>query len=258
MSSIFLNTLGSSAKPRKLYSNYVPGSYVVTIPDDVWFVIATIQAGGGSAGHGFSNYFPAQGGASGYCLINLVIPVTPGELVPVVIGAGGVGRNTSGMNGAPGGNSSVKSYVARGGQAGACVTGTTSSQNGETSREEFSNITGTWMQEQLKSNALFIPQENIIPSITAKWHSSHSVGVVGVDNIVSQFSFSRGADYSADGDLFTGGAPSFFASGASAGLSTPATPLKGAGGAPASNGGLSGAGGPGFVELVYFSDFTLA
>lgn len=250
-----LLSLGGGQKPRKFYSNYVPGSYSVTIPADVWFVIATIQAGGGAGGSGLTASFAGQGGASGFCLFEVPVLVTPGEVVPVVIGAGGLGANAAA--GGDGGNTTLKRLVAKGGKGGARNASTTA-QNGLTSQILRYDFSDAYLRYQLSACNLAVPLDVILPSITAKWHSSKTAVVAGTDDIVAAWGTSRGADYNDGGNIQTGGAPSAFVNGASANYTTPGAPLKGAGGGACSNGGYGGDGGPGFVELVYFSDSIIA
>src|SRR5262245_52607179 len=69
-----------------------------TVPAGVSSVLVEAWGGGGAGGSG-PNY-GGGGGGGGY--VRAVLAVSPGQAVPVTIGAGGVGA--CGMSGTPGGN----------------------------------------------------------------------------------------------------------------------------------------------------------
>ncbi|AFM01454.1 hypothetical protein Desde_3163 [Desulfitobacterium dehalogenans ATCC 51507] len=103
-----------------------PGTYSFTVPEGVNSIFALIQAGGGGGG----GNTPGQvggggGGGGGYGVFS--IPVTPGQILPIVVGSGGLGGTinyydgskwTGATAGQDGGNSSVGSYSCTGGKGG--------------------------------------------------------------------------------------------------------------------------------------------
>ncbi|MFZ9740737.1 MAG: glycine-rich domain-containing protein [Candidatus Nanopelagicaceae bacterium] len=76
-----------------------PGTYTFTVPDDVFFLTAVCVGGGGAAAWGQNGREQSGGGGGGLRYINY-LPVTPGEILTVTVGAGGLtpSQNTPGAN----------------------------------------------------------------------------------------------------------------------------------------------------------------
>lgn len=100
-----------------------PGTYYWTVPDGVSGVMAMVTAGGGGGGEGRfgwdTSYNLACSGGGGGTNISFVT-LTPGQVVTVVVGAGGYAGNTGPSfslgTGGPGQSSSFSSLTATGGQ----------------------------------------------------------------------------------------------------------------------------------------------
>ena len=90
-----------------------------TVPAGVYSVQVTVVGAGGSGANGQIN----GGGGYAGAVVTQTVSVSPGQVIPVSIGAGGVAREYSAsggyVNGAAGGNSSFGSLVAAGGSGGA-------------------------------------------------------------------------------------------------------------------------------------------
>ena len=89
-----------------------------TVPTGIYSVQVTVIGAGGSGANGSTN----GGGGYAGAVVTQTVSVSPGQVIPVSIGAGGVARefmNSGGyVNGAAGGNSSFGSVVAAGGSGG--------------------------------------------------------------------------------------------------------------------------------------------
>ncbi|AFM42950.1 hypothetical protein Desaci_4087 [Desulfosporosinus acidiphilus SJ4] len=106
-----------------------PGTYYWTVPDGVNSLTAAITgAGGGSSGGATTGSQVAYGGGggSGGTYIGPV-PVTPGQIIVIVVGTGGISKSGNtlvyspgvfGAQGSNGGDSSVAGVVGHGGTAG--------------------------------------------------------------------------------------------------------------------------------------------
>lgn len=100
-----------------------PGTYYWTVPNGVSGVMAMVTAGGGGGGEGafgWDTYYTlACGGGGGGTNINFVT-ITPGQVVTIVVGAGGYAGNTGPSfslgTGGQGQSSSFGSLTATGGQ----------------------------------------------------------------------------------------------------------------------------------------------
>lgn len=115
---------GSSDAPGGVFFD-VPGVYEWEVPAGVFQVCAACL-GGGASGAKWSNRATPSGGGGGLGWGN-DIPVTPGQIITVTVGAGGA-RRSSLANGAPGGDSSFGDLiVATGGES------STSADSGGTS-----------------------------------------------------------------------------------------------------------------------------
>ena len=99
----------------------VPGTYSYTVPADVTSIRVRLVGGGGGSSsynagcnYGASNSGGGGGGSGGYQ--QTTIPVTPGDVITVTVGAGGVrGGEASvcyyGTNAGSGGNTSIQSGI---------------------------------------------------------------------------------------------------------------------------------------------------
>lgn len=88
------------------------GTFVV--PEGVYKIKArVIGGGGGGGGGGNTNASGRGGGGGGY--VEGSFSVTPGQSIPVTVGAGGAGGGASGTNGASGGSSSLGALASAGG-----------------------------------------------------------------------------------------------------------------------------------------------
>ncbi len=87
-----------------------------TVPQGVSRVRVTVIGGGGAGGT--DAQLPGGGGGAGGRALRIISGLTPGAVIPVTVGAGGV-ASTSPADGSPGGTSSFGVYVsATGGQGG--------------------------------------------------------------------------------------------------------------------------------------------
>jgi hypothetical protein len=89
------------------------GTFVV--PPKVYTVYVTMCGGGGGGGRGVGYY----GGGGAQCWIKQPVNVTPGDSIPVTVGAGGTGKTSSDGNGTAGGASSFGSLLSASGGASA-------------------------------------------------------------------------------------------------------------------------------------------
>lgn len=122
---IDLSQLGGGAK---LKSQTFLSSGNFTVPDGVETVWVTMCGGGGSGGainSGSSTNTAASGGGAGFFVEKLPVNVVPGTVIPVVVGAGGLGVLVAFSFGNEGGASSFGSYSVGGGLGG----GVSSSSN---------------------------------------------------------------------------------------------------------------------------------
>lgn len=122
----------SQMPPRRQQIYNAAGTYSFVVPDGVTKIFGRVCAGGGGAGGigklADGNGAPGgAGGAGGYA--EGWIDVTPGQVIPIVVGAGGVGGAVSantpgarGTDGARGGASSIGPFMsATGGEQGYAV-----------------------------------------------------------------------------------------------------------------------------------------
>jgi hypothetical protein len=81
-----------------------------TVPADVYRVKARVWGGGGGAGGSTgANAAGSGGGGGGYA--ESIVAVTPGQVIPVTVGAAGAGGSSAPTDGVNGGNSSFGSLV---------------------------------------------------------------------------------------------------------------------------------------------------
>lgn len=111
-SSFFLQGSGSGVTTRGSQAFTTPGTYAFTVPKGVSRItMYAFGAGGGGGGCFIADYSGGGGGGGGAFLL-ATVPVTPGQVLNVAVGAGGVGA-------APGAN-----YGSTGGMSGLTVDGT--------------------------------------------------------------------------------------------------------------------------------------
>ncbi len=113
---------GAATHGSQVYAT--PGTFTFTVPAGVTSINAIIIGAGGGGGSGegrYDNDGAGAGGGSGGAYID-TFAVTPGQVLSVVVGAGGIASTTTsygpGTSGGDGGNSSVDGYVAYGGKGG--------------------------------------------------------------------------------------------------------------------------------------------
>lgn len=110
----------SLAPARNLTSYRVAGSYAFIVPAGVyWLYVEIVGAGGGGAGSGNQATWSCGGGGSGGYAAGW-IPVSPGQAIPLIVGAKGLGSpySTSALGG-QGGTTSFGAYLtATGGLGG--------------------------------------------------------------------------------------------------------------------------------------------
>jgi len=94
-----------------------PGTYPWIVPDGVYWINARIWGAGGGGGGSSTAGNPSAGSAgAGGGYAEGWVPVTPGQLLPITVGAGGAG---GGMQGGTGGTTSVGTLMsATGGDYG--------------------------------------------------------------------------------------------------------------------------------------------
>jgi hypothetical protein len=99
-----------------VYSFVAPDFYG---DDQPYYIGVYMMGGGGSGGVYSSSDAAASGGAAGYGK-NIILQVTPGQNIPVVIGAGGGGVSVTGdhADGNSGGSTSFNGIAVNGGEGG--------------------------------------------------------------------------------------------------------------------------------------------
>lgn len=99
-----------------------PGSYTHTVPAWAKRLRVRLCGGGGGGGGSSASAAAGGGGAGGYA--EGVVSVTPGQTIPVIVGAGGVG-GAAGLPGTAGGTSSFGTFLSAtgGGTARLVVSG---------------------------------------------------------------------------------------------------------------------------------------
>ncbi|HVX58002.1 MAG TPA: hypothetical protein VHA37_09865, partial [Candidatus Saccharimonadales bacterium] len=91
------------------------GSFLV--PASVTSVYVTVIGGGGGGGYGGTSNGGAGGGGGGRAE-GVVTGLTPGNIIPVTVGAAGVSGTSGSINGTAGGSSSFGSHISATGGAG--------------------------------------------------------------------------------------------------------------------------------------------
>jgi len=117
----------SAALARKKFQQIFTSSGNFTVPAGVYEVFVTLVGGGGSgciaqvAGAvttGRNNRVKAHRGATGFYLRNEPFVVTPGAVIPVLVGAGAAAITAEGGTGLTGGASSFGALEVKGGNGG--------------------------------------------------------------------------------------------------------------------------------------------
>jgi hypothetical protein len=108
--------------PTLLQTYSIAGTYNYTVPSGVRWIFAVIQGAGGGGGAGYSDaaYQSCKGGGGGGAgtVTCVCFPVTSGQIIPIVVGAAGIGGTTNAGDGTAGGTSSVNGVIAQGGGLG--------------------------------------------------------------------------------------------------------------------------------------------
>lgn len=105
------------------YTYYnTPGTYSFTVPTNINWLFVSARAGSGGGG-GSKAPYQGGGGGVGCSTVTRVLKVTPGQVLSLVVGAGGTAGTSGGGNGGNGGNTSIGTlltcYGGRGGYGGA-------------------------------------------------------------------------------------------------------------------------------------------
>jgi hypothetical protein len=266
-------------KPRKVYRQETPGTYNLTFPADVAFGIVTLQAGGGNGACVNITYVTfVGGGSSGMGIIELPMPIKPGVALQAIVGAGAPQRNGSyiGENGSNGGNTSFNGIVAYGGHGGKALSAAADlvSPGDTVAAATFAALfdktnTSPHIWARLNAKAILSALDFVFPSIKpVTWSGSAFIQPTLKSADVARLPFGYGTDTTNNGRSIGGGAPSFFAVGGNgfvglAGDAANAGLLGSGGGAVYGHASLStspivGKGGDGFIEIIYFSDGTVA
>lgn len=90
-------------------------SETFTVPAGVTRVKVTVTGGGGAAGYHAT--MPGGGGGAGGMACDIITGLTPGQVIPVTVGAGGAAPSSP-ADGNPGGSSSFGSYLSATGGSG--------------------------------------------------------------------------------------------------------------------------------------------
>jgi len=109
--------------PMGSWSRNTAGTYSFTVPAGVYSITVQCWGGGGGGSNRSGNSSDGGNGAGGGGFRSGELSVNPGDIIPVVVGAGGTGAtNSDGADGTSGTNSSVTHYsgsiTAYGGGAG--------------------------------------------------------------------------------------------------------------------------------------------
>lgn len=93
----------STAQKDSIYTT--PGNYTFEVPSGVFEV--TLQAWGGGASGGYKNKDARGGGGGGGYITNTYLTVNPGDIINIVVGAGGIIEGTTSI---PGEDGEASSY----------------------------------------------------------------------------------------------------------------------------------------------------
>ncbi|WP_157062722.1 phage tail protein [Pseudomonas sp. Q12-87] len=97
------------------------GVFQWTVPANVWKVFVEVRGGGGSGAFGSLETGAGGGGAGGFS--TRLVPVTPGTVITITVGAGGASVSAANTMGNPGGTSSFGPHCSATGGAGGLITG---------------------------------------------------------------------------------------------------------------------------------------
>lgn len=223
-------------KPMKIFRDTSPGSRNVNIPSDVSFIFVTLQGAGGSGAATDSTSTNAGGGASGAAIVERLLSVTPGASMALVLGAGGASVTAANTVGNAGGNSTFGGLTARGGAGGVWAASTT-----PTATPGMNPVIASTLNNAQKCPAV----PDYFPS------------VAGIAEEILDNTATVPFGYGAFNYDQKGGAPSLFAAGGNSG-SGAGSLGSGGGGDHGTTSWASGPGGNGFIEIIYFSDGTVA
>jgi len=122
-----------NAITHKLRNQLFISSGTFTVPSDLTLVFVSGCGGGGGSMRNYNSSFDTASGGGGQACIMVPVPVTPGEVIPITIGAGGIGGTTSNdRKGSDGGVTSFGSYISLlGGGGGMGNTESYNYNNGE-------------------------------------------------------------------------------------------------------------------------------
>ncbi len=95
---------------------YGQGTYSFTVPAGVYTIFGRVWGAGGGGGGANNSNFGDGGGGGGYA--EGWFSVTPGQVITIIVGAGGAAGYTTGGNGGNGGSSSIGSYMSATGGLG--------------------------------------------------------------------------------------------------------------------------------------------
>lgn len=110
-----LNPALIPSRNTRIFTN--TGTTTWTVPDGIFSIHARVWGGGGGGGGAVNGSSAAGGHGGGYS--EGILAVTPGQNLPITVGAGGAGGQGTGTSGGTGGTSSVSSLLtATGGDGG--------------------------------------------------------------------------------------------------------------------------------------------
>lgn len=225
-----------------------------TAPSNVSWVLVACWGGGGGGGsggcdHGAGGSGSGGGGGGGSVPNYVLVPVTPGSVYSITVGAGGAGgaavggSGVDGNNGSTGGASSFGSLVyGLGGNPG--IKGYRMTSTGGAGATNTSSRAGTWMSRGGAGGDVAV--NNAVAGESTLISTGGAAGALGAGNAAG--------GGGGGGGYGTGGAGTTGVSGGNA--STGGTGGYGAGGGGGGQGNASGAGGTGGggIVIVFYLD----
>jgi len=173
-----LARIPSSLVWKKIAEYKTAGSFIYTVPAGVTELGVYMEGGGGSGGAAAgitSNYgVRATGGAAGYGK-NIILNVTPGQEIPIVVGAGGtrVSASSNSANGNAGGSTSFNGVVVDGGGGGKSSRGATSSTlSGAIGGQGSKSLNGLYADEPIDN---LPPYGSTLTTTSTSDSSGHTV-----------------------------------------------------------------------------------
>lgn len=166
--SFFLQGSGSGVKTvvRGSQTFTTPGTHNFTVPDGVSKITAYIFGAGGGGGGCVNEYYGGGGGGGGAFML-ASINVTPGQVLPVIVGAGGKGL-AGANNGSQGGYSGLSilglNYIAGGGGGGSAGITSSSGQGGGAGSWNNNGITGVVTNNMVAPNGTVYVFSSAAPS----------------------------------------------------------------------------------------------